>query len=345
MITREPWFRQWALAPGARLASAASMALAVAMLAAVLLLADALAAQSAGPADTVVIFEAGSLVAPIGAVAAGFTARTGIAVRTESGGSLDQARKLTIHDRIPDIIALADADLIPPLLIPRYARWYARFASNRMVIAYSDRARGAAEMSDSTWWKVLTSPGVRAGRSDPDLDPGGYRAVIATQLAEQYYRQPDLARRLLAHSLLYSSFPSPARPDSLLHSGDLDYLWTYESYALEKGLRFQRLPSAVDLGNPADSVLYASVSRRVAGATPRDTITVRGARIVYGLTVPERAPHRAAAERFVTYLLSPEGQSSMRAAHMELLIPPRLLGDVPSAVRVSSGTRPRAPRD
>jgi molybdate/tungstate transport system substrate-binding protein len=291
-----------------------------------------LVAQTTVGADTIIIFEAGSLVGPVGAVAAGFTEREGIHVRTESGGSLEQVRKLTVHGRIPDIIALADADVIPQLLVPAHARWYARFARNRMVLAYTDRSRGAAEMSDSTWWRVLTSPGVVAGRSDPDLDPGGYRTVMAARLAERYYQVPGLADRLLASSRLYSSLPGSPPPDSLLHAGAIDYAWIYESYALEHGLRLQHLPSEVDLGDASDSAIYATVSLRVPGATDRDTITVRGAPITYGLTIPDRAPNRAAAERFVSYMLSPEGRAAMRAAHLEVLDSPELVGDAPKVL-------------
>jgi molybdate/tungstate transport system substrate-binding protein len=186
-----------------------------ALAAAILIGAPALTAQSAGVPDTLLIFEAGSLAGPIAAAAAGFTARTGIAVKSESGGSLAQARKLSVEHRVPDVIALADANVIPALLIPRHARWYARFARNRVGLAYGDRARGASELTDSTWWKVLSGDGVRSVRSDPNLDPGGYRAVIVMRLTERHYRRPGLAQRLLDHSVLYSSFPGKPNPDSL----------------------------------------------------------------------------------------------------------------------------------
>jgi molybdate/tungstate transport system substrate-binding protein len=318
-----------------------AIAIAFSLACAILFRAPALSAQAAQsvqaaqPTDTVLIFEAGSLAGPIAAAAAGFTARTGIAVKTESGGSLAQARKLTVEHRIPDVIALADADVIPALLIPRYAAWYARFARNRVGLAYGDRARGASELTDSTWWKVLSSDGVRSVRSDPNLDPGGYRAVLVARLAERHYTRPGLARRLLDHSVLYSSFPGKPNPDSLLKSGTVDYAWIYESYAAEHGLHFFRLPSDIDLGNPADSAIYATVSLRVAGATEEDSITVRGAPIIYGLTIPLDAPHRAAAERFVSYLFSPQGLAAVRRAHMEPLDPPTLVGNAPDALRVS----------
>jgi molybdate/tungstate transport system substrate-binding protein len=287
----------------------------------------------------VLIFEAGSLAGPIAAAAAAFTALTGIPVQTESGGSLAQARKLTVEQRIPDVIALADANVIPALLIPRYAGWYARFARNRVGLAYADGARGASDLSDSTWWKVLSSDGVRSVRSDPNLDPGGYRAVIVARLAERYYERPGLAQRLLDHSFLYSSFPGKPNPDSLLKSGSVDYAWIYESYAAEHGLHFFRLPSDIDLSDPADSATYASVSLRVAGAAEGDSITVHGAPIIYGLTIPFAAHHRTAAERFVNYLFSPQGLAAVRRAHMDPLDPPVLVGNAPSTLRAERQPR------
>lgn len=292
-----------------------------------------MAAQCRATGDSILVFEAGSLSAAVGAAAATFTARTGVPVRAETGGSLAQARKLTVNHRIPDLIALADDAIIPRLLMPTYARWYARFARNTLVIVLGPHARDASTMSDSTWWRVLTRPGVRTGRSDPDQDPGGYRAVIGAQLAERYYHQPGLARRLLAHSILFSSFPGRPAPDSLLRDGRLDYAWSYESYALNHGLRFQRLPAAVNLGNPGDSARYARVSIRVTGTTPHDTVVIRGAPIVYGLTVPDRAPHRTLALCFAAWLLSPLGGAAMRGAHLDALDPPELVGQVPAPLR------------
>ncbi len=330
MMTCEPRFRQPARTRWPR----ERTVLAFAGFAAMLLCATGLPAQTTAPRDTVLIFEAGSLAGPIAAAAAGFTARTGIPVRTESGGSLAQARKITVEHRVPDVIALADANVIPALLIPRYANWYARFARNRVGLAYGDRARGASELADSTWWKVLSSDGVRSVRSDPNLDPGGYRAVIVARLAERHYRRPGLAQRLLDHSVLYSSFPGKANPDSLLKSGAVDYAWIYESYAAEHGLHFFRLPSEIDLGDPADSAAYATVSLRVAGATDADSITIRGAPIIYGLTIPLAAPHGTAAEGFVNYLFSPQGLAAMRRAHMDPLDPPVLVGNAPDTIEV-----------
>src|SRR6185503_18609137 len=97
---------------------------------------------------------------------------------------------------IPDVVAVADYGVIAKLLLPQYASWYVTFASNAMVLAYTERSSGAAGITGENWWRVLLRKDVRWGSSDPNLDPNGYRALMVAQLAEAHYRQPSLAARL-----------------------------------------------------------------------------------------------------------------------------------------------------
>jgi ABC-type molybdate transport system substrate-binding protein len=100
------------------------------------------------------------------------------------------------------------------------------------------------------------------------------------------------------------------------------------------GLRYVRLPDAIDLGTPADSVTYAQASVRVVGKTPRDSITFGGEPILYGFAVPKNPPHPALAERFAAFLLSVDGRRIMRREHLDALDAPRLIGaDVPQSLR------------
>ena len=89
---------------------------------------------------------------------------------------------------------LADPEVFPQMLMPQYVRWYTLFARNRIVLAYTGGSRGAAAIDGENWRTVITRPGVEVGRSDPNTDPSGYRALLTMQLAEQYYREPGLSR-------------------------------------------------------------------------------------------------------------------------------------------------------
>ena len=292
-------------------------------------------ARDRAVAGPLVVFAAGSLTRPLRAALDSFATLEGIGVELESAGSLETARKLTDLGRIPDVIALADRELFPRLLIPAHGTWYVAFARGRMVLAYTDRSRGAADMRGDRWTDVLQRSGVEVGRSDPDRDPAGYRALIAMRLAERHYARRGLADRLLATAPLRNVRPKSSDLVGLLQAGELDYIWVYESVARAAGLRAFELPSRVNLGARVDSAFYAGTTLRVMGASVRDTLEVRGEPIVFALGIPARAPHPAAAEHFVAWLLSAAGGQTLRAWHVDVLDRAELVGTgaPPSVVR------------
>jgi molybdate/tungstate transport system substrate-binding protein len=284
-------------------------------------------ADSPGGGDRrLVVFNAGSLAIPLRAALDSFAAREGATVEQENAGSLETARKLTELGKIPDLVGVADYEVIPLLLIPDHTTWYAKFARNRMVLAYTDRSRGAAEINGDNWWQIVTRPDVQVGRADPSLDPNGYRTLLVWQLAERHYKQPGLAERMLATAPPRNVRPKEADLVGLLEAGEFDYIWSYESIAKGVGLRYVVLPQAIDLSSPADSATYAVASARVAGKTPRDSITMRGQPIVYAFTVPTKAPHPAMAAKFAAYLASADGRRVLRGAQLDVLDPYVVVG-------------------
>jgi molybdate/tungstate transport system substrate-binding protein len=268
--------------------------------------------------DTIVVYVAASLARPMRAVADSFTRRTGAAVLLESGGSLEHVRKVTELHRIPDVLALADHEVFPQLLMPAHVESYVQFARNRMVIAYTPRSRFASEVNAANWLDVLQRPGVEVGRPDPDRAPAGYRTLLVLRLAEAHYRDPGLAARVLARSPRRNMRGNAAELAGLLELGELDYIFEYESLARSHGFRYVTLPREIDLGDPTLADRYATARVRVAGRTPRDSVTFTGAPILYGLAVPREAPHPAAARRFVDFLLG-DGKAPMRAARVDML--------------------------
>jgi molybdate/tungstate transport system substrate-binding protein len=194
------------------------------------------------PADTLVLFLAASLAKPLQPVLDSYAARTGTVVQRESGASLEHARKITELHRIPDVLMLADADVFPQLLVPKYASWYAEFARNRMVVAYTPRSRHAAEISQNSWPRILRGKDVEVGRTDPNLAPVGYRTMLMLKLAQKFYREPGLANALLANAPPRNMRANAAELAALLSSGELDYIYDYQSVAEANGFRFVTLP-------------------------------------------------------------------------------------------------------
>ncbi len=302
-----------------------------------LLTASARSADAAHPgarasADTVVVYSAASLAVPIRAALDTFARRTGTVVQQENGASLELARRITELHRVPDVIALADEEVFSTLLVPRAASWYARFARNRMVLAHTDRSAGAAGITTANWYRVLLGPDVRVGRSDPAMAPVGYRTLAVYRLAELFYRTPGLAARLEARTPPALIRSNASELVALLQAGELDYIIDYESLARANHLRYLRLPTEMDLGDPARAAQYARASVRVARR--RDTVTYIGAPIVYGIGVPRGAPHASAGARFLAFLLGPDGRALLAAHAIDALPRPEFVGDsVPAALR------------
>jgi molybdate/tungstate transport system substrate-binding protein len=289
---------------------------------------NTLAGQEAveGP---LVVFNAGSLAKPFSDLLKAFKiAHPDVVPAQENSGSLEAARKLTDLGKIPDVIGVADYSVIAKLLIPRHATWYATFARNAMVLIYGDQSIGAKEISPQNWWQVLLRPGIRAGHSDPALDPNGYRTLMVFQLAERFYRQPGLAGKLeLAFPPRYMR-PKEADLTALIQAGELDYSWSYASLARTAGLRYVDLPDEIDLSNPKLADQYARASVRVPSErrSSGDSVEFRGEPIVYALTIPTTAPHPRTAEAFVRFVFSPEGKAIIKQNGFTLLEQPLLAG-------------------
>jgi molybdate/tungstate transport system substrate-binding protein len=283
----------------------------------------------ADPLGPLVVYNAGSLAKPFSDLLKAFRARhPGIVPAQENSGSLEAARKLTDLGKIPDVIGVADYGVISRLLIPRHASWYATFARNAMVLIRTDESVGAKEINGHNWWQILLRPDVRAGHSDPALDPNGYRTLMVFQLAEKFYHQPGLAARLGRAFPAKYIRPKEADLTALVQAGELDYSWSYASIAKTSGLPYVALPAEVNLSDPGMAKWYAQASVTVPGAGrgAKDSVEFRGEPIVYALTIPTAAPHPDAAQSFVRFVFSPEGQSIIQANGLILLDRPLLGG-------------------
>ncbi len=281
-----------------------------------------LAAQT--PSGPLVVFNAGSLAQPFRDLLRAFRDQyPDVVAAQENSGSVEAARKLTELGKIPDILGVADYNVIPALLIPRHATWYVTFARNAMVLAYVPGSRGAKDIDGRNWWRVLLRPEVRTGRSDPALDPNGYRVLMVARLSETHYRKPGLAARLLAAMPPRFIRPKEADLTALLEAGELDYIWTYRSIAETNRLSYVTLPREVDLSDPALEGTYRAVSVRVPGAKrgAADSVEFRGEPILYALTIPRGAPHPGTALAFARFVLSPAGNAILRRSGFLIELP------------------------
>ena len=266
------------------------------------------APASAEPSGPVVVFHAGSLTVPFAKMEKLFEARyPGVDIRREAGGSTRIARMISELHKPADIMASADFKVIDNNLIPSYAAWNIRFATNQLVLCYTDKSRFAGQVTAGNWYEILTRQGVVWGHSDPNLDPCGYRSIMVLQLAEKHYRQPGLYERLLANRPKENIRPKSVELVSLLKTGNMDYAWEYLSVAVQHELKYIKLPEEINLGNYKRDAFYRQARVRVTGKKPGTWITKSGKSCTYGITMIKKAVNPEAAIAFLAYMLSPDG--------------------------------------
>ncbi len=258
--------------------------------------------------NTIIIFHAGSLAVPFAAMKKEFEAKNkGIEILLESSGSQQAARKITDLNKPCDIIASADFRVIDTLLIPRYVEWNIQFATNQLVLCYTDKSRYSDKINEKNWFAILQRKGVEWGHSDPNLDPCGYRALMVMQLAERHYKVPGLYKALRSSTPKENIRPKSVELLSLLQTGNMDYAWEYLSVAVQHGLKYIALPDEINLGNYTFDRNYANASVMVAGERPGIMMEMKGESCIYGVAMLKNAQNRGGAVKFLAYLLDPEG--------------------------------------
>ncbi len=262
--------------------------------------------------ETLHIIHAGSLTYPVKQISEAFLEENpGVRILTEAWGSKAGARRVMELETPCDVFLSADYVVIEQMLIPDHAGWYLPFASNEMAIVYSENSRYSDEIDAENWFEVMLRPDVAIGRSDPDQDPCGVRAVFTSMLAEKYYGVGGLAEELLEKDR-QNIRPKETDLIALLESKHIDYIFLYRSVAQQHRLPYLRLPPELSLGDPGLSDWYAQVEIQTLGATPGSRLTETGQAMVYGLTIPFKSKNPTLAKAFVEFLLDPEkGQRIM----------------------------------
>ncbi len=279
------------------------------ILAIVLLVTGVLSPFSAGaePVGKLIIFHAGSLSVPFARMEKIFEARyPKVDVLREAGGSAKMARIISELHKPVDIMASADFKIIDKTLMPEHAQWSIRFATNQLVLCYTDTSRFADEVNADNWYDILGRKGVIWGHSAPDMDPCGYRSLMALQLAEKYYHRPGLYDRLMANRPKKNVRPKSVELVSLLQTGNMDYAWEYLSVAAQHGLKYIKLPDKINLGNYKHDNFYKQSLVKVAGEKPGTWITRTGKSCTYGITMIKDAPNPEAAVAFLEFLMDPD---------------------------------------
>lgn len=184
----------------------------------------------------------------------------------EAHGSAAVRRLIVEGIRDPDAVALAD-----PRLFDGVSERATLFATNALVLTHAP-ATPVADALREDWRGTLERPDVRVGRTDPTLDPLGYRTVMALRLTAR--RGEFDAEAVLAESTV---FPETDLLNAV-EGGAVDVAVTYRNMAVQRDLPYRELPASVDFSDPTHADTYATVSYDIGDRT------VQGAPIRYAAT-------------------------------------------------------------
>jgi molybdate/tungstate transport system substrate-binding protein len=241
-----------------------------------------------------------------------FSRRTGYGYAGKARGSLAIATAVRDGLERPDVIELADPAVNTLLMKPASSaeiRWYFTFARTQLVVGFNSHSPFASKFKavqrrKLPWYRALEQQGLQLGRTDPNLDPKGYRTLFMARLAQQALHLKKFQSRVLGAD----ENPSQVFPEEVLVSrlltGQIDAGIFYLSEVRELHLPFFRLPGKINLGEPKYGPLY-----RKQIFHPRQGVAVRGAPILYTVSVATNARNPSGGSAFVRFILSKRGRN------------------------------------
>jgi molybdate/tungstate transport system substrate-binding protein len=239
---------------------------------------------------TVSVLYTGSLVTPMEGPVAKELALEGVQFNGEPGGSKKLANLISAGARNPDVFISVDPAIVAGL--GNRVASSTTFARTSLGLAWSPKTKYDVELSalvngKTNMWDVLSTPGLRIGRTDPQLDPKGRYTVQAVKALAG-----DRAHVILGDD----ENPAQIFPEEDLlarvETGEIDVGFFYKTEAIARGYKFAPLPPS-----PASDVRYA-------------------------LAVMNDAPHPGAAKQFAEFILYGRGRDVLQRAGLEYLIPP-----------------------
>jgi molybdate/tungstate transport system substrate-binding protein len=283
--------------------------------------------------DELAVCHAGSVQSAFREVEHAFSAaHPQVTVHDVSGGSVALAGRMAAGLQSCDVFAAADYVDVDLLLKPLgLADYTIVFAKGRMVLAYlatDPLTRGIATPGDfnppasipraaADWYRILLGPGVRVAGSHPFLDPAGYRSHMIFQLAQTYYRVPNLHNSLLER---YTILPAVGGADAAQGRTlgiDYNFQFSYEHSAAataknNPAYRYVALPDRIDLSTASYNSDYAKATVTIPGIGGSATqVSIPATRVAWGLSIPNRRRNLENAIAFVNLLLEAGGTAAL----------------------------------
>jgi molybdate/tungstate transport system substrate-binding protein len=213
--------------------------------------------------------------------------------------------------RSPDVFISADAAVNDKVLMTpakKLTDWYLTFASSAMVLGYNPNTKFKSvfeqvQAGKLPWYEALKTSGLNLGRTDPNLDPKGYRTLFLFHLAESYYHRNDLMPLPGDPTNPSQIFPEPELLIRM-ESGQIDAGFFYRHEVVAHKLPYIELPNQINQSDPALASLYKEQK-----FTTNKGVTITGSPIVFTVTIPHTVKNASGAIAFIRFVLAGKGRT------------------------------------
>jgi molybdate/tungstate transport system substrate-binding protein len=247
-------------------------------------------ASSAKHSGTVDVLYAGSLLDLMQQqIGPAFHKATGYTVSGISAGSSALATEIKGGTEAGDVFISASPTADASLMGSSNGNWvtsYQEFGRSPLVLGYYSSSSFSKALRTQPWYNVVTEPGFLLGRTDPATDPKGVLAVDALTGVALSYGVPQLAALATSTSNVFAETSLVGE----LQAGQLDAGFFYGVEASAAKLKTVPL---VGTG------LFAK----------------------YTITLLRNAPHVAAAQSFISFLLSKAGRKILKMNGIAPIVP------------------------
>lgn len=247
----------------------------------------------------------------------GFSSSTGIPVApVKSGGSFADANQIAAGAPDDVFVSVSLSATGPAYLKSFSSNWAIGFASDQMVLAYSNATQSSSTAASiitfgkhafttnatSDWnsfFTSLSSGSVKLGISNPVTDPAGLRGWLVLEAAGHLYaggNQQAYVSALLKSNANVTGANAAALVASL-QSGQVQFLFIYKSAAVADHVGYLPLERHTNLSDPSLGRYYSQFTYTDSAGTSA------GAAIVLVITVPLVSLNQAEALEFVKYVV------------------------------------------
>lgn len=232
-----------------------------------------------------IVYSADAYVAETNSLLAGYHNATGIKVlNAKGGGSFQDAREIGQGDPANAFVSVSKNSYNESYLGPRYSGWAIAFASDQLVLAYSNStdtklvnsivsqfSYAQKENSSSTYAQAyanLTSGKIQVGISNASLDPAGLRGWISLEIAGKLFagNESHYTSAIVSNGGVTSA-SSAAQLVSPLSTGNIQFLFIYRSVAVSEKLPYIELSNYTNFGEASLTGFYSGFSYTTATGT------------------------------------------------------------------------------